>query len=84
MSFLGYTPLGDDDHSLFSINLSHLDRGWNQVSKWSSGSHETIGKDVIIQKVGARFISSTNQKNSQGIYQVRILLSSLGRSISQI
>ena len=75
MSFLGYTPLGDDDHSLFSINLSHLDRGWNQVSKWSSGSHETIGKDVIIQKVGARFYQP---KKFPGY------LSSLGRSISQI
>ena len=44
LSFLGYNSF---DHLLFSLNLSHLDRGWNVVSKWSSGSHETIGKDKV-------------------------------------
>ena len=33
------------EHFLFSLHLSNLDGGWNQESKWSSGSHEVIGKD---------------------------------------
>ena len=46
--FLGYKGLGELENLLFSLHLSHLDGGWNQVSKWSSGFHEDIGtKDLI-------------------------------------